>query len=129
MRNYSKEEYIQKVIDMRLKECASTRTILKYLESEGFETTQQYQYLKWAREVIKEQFDILNPEAINEAIAQYETIMEEIRLNKDYKIWNDMNKELNKLKGLYQNKIDITTNGENINTTIINIINPNGDKL
>lgn len=33
------------------------------------------------------------------------------------------------INGLKKDKLDITTNGENINTTIINIINPNGDKL
>ena len=102
-----KDDLIAKVIEMRLRECKSTRTILKYLEDEGLGKTQQYKYLSWAREVIAEQFDATNKEAINEAIGQYESIMEKVLEEKNYKIWNDMNKELNKLKGLYTDKLEV----------------------
>ncbi len=102
-----KDDLIQKIIDMRLKECKSTRSILKFLEKQGYKTTQQYQYLKWAREEIKENFDATTPEAINEAIGQYEEVMEQVLEEKKYKIWNDMNKELNKLKGLYTERLEV----------------------
>ena len=123
MKNFKKDEVIRKVIDMRIKDCASTRTILDFLKNElGYEQTQAYQYLRWAREEIKEQFNQTNPEAINEAIAQYEEMLQLIKKEKNYKLWNDMNKELNKLKGLYETKVNIS--GE-VKTIQINYINPN----
>jgi len=123
MKNFKKDEVIRKVIDMRIKDCASTRTILDYLKNElGYEQTQSYQYLRWAREEIKEQFNQTNPEAINEAIAQYEEMLQLIKKEKNYKLWNDMNKELNKLKGLYETKVNIS--GE-VKTIQINYIKPN----
>lgn len=123
MKNFKKDEIIRKVIDMRIKDCASTRTILEYLQNEcGYETTQSYNYLKWAREEIKEQFNQTNPEAINEAIAQYEEMLQLIKKEKNYKLWNDMNKELNKLKGLYETKINLSGEFKPIQ---INYINPN----
>lgn len=123
MKNFKKDEIIRKVIDMRIKDCASTRTILDYLQNEcGYERTQSYNYLKWAREEIKEQFNQTNPEAINEAIAQYEEMLQLVKKEKNYKLWNDMNKELNKLKGLYETKINLS--GE-VKTIQINYINPN----
>ena len=123
MKNFKKDEIIRKVIDMRIKDCASTRTILDYLQNEcGYEKTQSYNYLKWAREEIKEQFNQTNPEAINEAIAQYEEMLQLIKKEKNYKLWNDMNKELNKLKGLYETKINLSGEFKPIQ---INYINPN----
>jgi len=123
MKNFKKDEVIRKVIDMRIKDCASTRTILDFLKNElGYEQTQAYQYLRWAREEIKEQFNQTNPEAINEAIAQYEEMLQLIKKEKNYKLWNDMNKELNKLKGLYETKVNIS--GE-VKTIQINYIKPN----
>jgi hypothetical protein len=108
---------------MRIKDCASTRTILDFLQRElGYEQSAAYQYLRWAREEIKEQFNQTNPEAINEAIAQYEEMLQLIKKDKNYKLWNDMNKELNKLKGLYETKINLS--GE-VKTIQINYINPN----
>jgi hypothetical protein len=123
MKTYKKDEVIRKVIDMRIKDCASTRTILDFLQRElGYEQSAAYQYLRWAREEIKEQFNQTNPEAINEAIAQYEEMLQLIKKDKNYKLWNDMNKELNKLKGLYETKINLS--GE-VKTIQINYINPN----
>lgn len=123
MKTFKKDEVIRKVIDMRIKDCASTRTILDYLKNElCYEQSMAYQYLRWAREEIKEQFNQTNPEAINEAIAQYEEMLQLIKKEKNYKLWNDMNKELNKLKGLYETKVNIS--GE-VKTIQINYINPN----
>lgn len=100
MKTYTKDEIISEVIDCRLKKMMSTRNILKYLEDKyGLGLTQRYEYLKWAREVIGEQYSKTNPHAIEEAIAQYE---EQIEKSKDNpKLWNELKKELNKIQGLY----------------------------
>ncbi len=96
----TKDDIIAEVINLRLKNLFSTKSILEYLEKEhGFGKTQQYEYLKWAREVIKEQYSQLNPAALEEVIAQYEEQMEKIKDN--VKLWNELKKELNKLQGLY----------------------------
>lgn len=97
---YTKEDIISEVINLRLRKLYSTKNILDYLKSEyGFGTTQQYEYLKWAREVIKEQYSQLNSSALEETIAQYEEQIEKVRDNP--KLWNELKKELNKIQGLY----------------------------
>lgn len=102
-----KDDIIRKIIDMRLIEGKSTRSILKYLEDDlGYGHTQKYQYLKWARERIKEEFDATSPEAINEAIGQYEEVMEKVLSEGEYTVWNNMARELNKMKGLYIDKVE-----------------------
>lgn len=100
MKTYTKDEIISEVIDLRLKKMMSTRNILKYLEDKyGFGMTQRYEYLKWARETIGEQYSKTNPQAIEEAIAQYEEQIEKVKDNP--KLWNELKRELNKIQGLY----------------------------
>lgn len=97
---YTKEDIINEVINLRLKEFYSTKKILEYLEKEyGFKNTQQYEYLKWAREVIKEQYSQMNPASLEEVIAQYEEQMEKVKDNT--RLWNELKRELNKIQGLY----------------------------
>ena len=110
-----KEDIIKKIIDMRLKECYSNMAILDYLQNElGYGTTQSYEYIKMAKEVIRENYDANRPEAINEAVGQYEEMIRLAKKEGNLKVWNDLKKELNKLQGLYTEKIDITSGGDKI---------------
>ena len=94
----------------------------------GYSKPQSYQYLKWMYEEIREDLLIMKENAYEEAIAQYEEMLE--RTAENPKMWSEIRKEYNKLLGLYQTKIDVTSNGETMNVTpVINIqvVNPKED--
>lgn len=127
---YTKDDLIDEIIRLRLEECRSTKTILDMLKNTlGYSNTQAYEYLKWAREKISEQYSLMNPAKLEEAIGQYEEAIEIQRQKKDWKMWSELNRELNKLKGLVNNKIDVTTNGKDltISNVVVEIINKNPD--
>jgi hypothetical protein len=126
---YNKEDLIAAVIKMRLEEMASVKTIIDFLtEKIGMSKTTAYQYLNWAREEIKDQYDLMNPSKIEEAIGQYEEALERARMSKDWRLWNDLKKELNKIQGVYaKERIDITTNDTSINEVVIKIITDKND--
>lgn len=107
--SYNKDDVIATIIEKRIKDCLTTRDILSYLQGDlEYSKSQAYKLLADAREEIKEHFDATNPTAINEAIAQYESIMVQLLKDKSYKLWNEYSKELNKMKGLYTEKVQIT---------------------
>ena len=118
---WSKEDIIASVIKMRLEKMASVKTILDFLMNDlGYSKTQSYEYLKWAREEIKEQYSLMNPSKIEEAIGQYEEALERARAAKDWRLWNDLRKELNKIEGNHAaQKTDITTNGKELPTELV----------
>lgn len=128
---WCKEDIIAAVIKMRLESMASVKTIIDFLMNDlGYSKTQSYEYLKWAREEIKEQYDLMNPSKIEEAIGQYEEALERARSAKDWRLWNDLKKEMNKIQGVYaEKKVDVTTNGEKIgfNEIIVKIIDNRDD--
>jgi hypothetical protein len=123
---YQKEDIIAGVIKMRLEEMASVKTIIDFLTNTiGMSKTTAYEYLKWAREEIRDQYDLMNPSKIEEAIGQYEEALERARALKDWRLWNDLKKELNKIQGVYaKTGIDVTSNGKDITPSeiIIKII-------
>jgi IS30 family transposase len=124
---WKKDDLIAAVIKMRLEEMSSVKTIIDFLMSDdiGMSKTTAYQYLAWAREEIKDQYDLMNPSKIEEAIGQYEEALERARQIKDWRLWNDLKKEMNKIQGVYAKQtMDITSNNKDFtpNEIIIKII-------
>lgn len=123
---WSKDDVIASVIKMRLEEMASVKTIIDFLMNDlGYSKTQSYEYLKWAREEIKDQYDLMNPSKIEEAIGQYEEALERARRAKDWRLWNELRKELNKIQGVHAKKeVDVTSGGKelSINEVVVKII-------
>jgi len=116
---YSKDDLISKVIYMRTNQMCSVTTIINFIQDLGYSKSQAYEYLKWAREEIKERFNLLNPAMIDEAIAQYEQALEEARAAKDWRMWNDLKKEMNKIQGNYAvQKVDVNADINLHNITI-----------
>lgn len=126
---YNKQDIIAAVIKMRIEEMASVKTIIDFLIGTiSMGKTMAYQYLKWAREEIKEQYDLINPSKIEEAIGQYETALESARQRKDWRLWNDLRKEMNKIQGVYSSeKVDITSGGDKIKNITFEIVQKKGD--
>lgn len=113
---YTKDDLIAHIINLRLVENWSTKSILDLLQNTlKYSKTQSYEYIKWAREEIKERYKATNDAMVEEAIYQYEEMLEIAKNRKDLKVWNDLRKELNKITGIYTaEKVDITSNGKEI---------------
>lgn len=113
---YTKDDLIAHIINLRLVENWSTKSLLDLLQFKlNYSKTQSYEYIKWAREEIKDRYKATNDAMIEEAIYQYEEMLEIAKHRKDLKVWNDLRKELNKITGIYTaEKIDITSGGKEI---------------
>ncbi len=116
---YTKDDLIAQIIKLRLVENWSTKSILDFLQDDlGYGQTQSYEYIKWAKEEIKERYKGTNDAAVEEAIYQYEEMLEKAKSKGDIKLWNELKKELNKITGIYSTqKIELSgeINGININ--------------
>lgn len=116
---YTKDDLIAQIIKLRLVENWSTKSILDFLQDDlGYGQTQSYEYIKWAKEEIKERYKRTNDAAVEEAIYQYEEMLEKAKSKGDIKLWNELKKELNKITGIYSTqKIELSgeINGININ--------------
>lgn len=127
---YKKDEVIAAIIDLRLNKMASTKTIIDFLMNTiVMSKPQAYDYLKWAREEIKDQYSLTNPALIEEAIGQYEEALENARKQKDWRLWNDLKKEFNKIIGITtKQQIDVTSAGDKIQGITFEIINKKNDE-
>ena len=112
---YTKDDLIAKIINLRLKEMWSTKSILELLDSLGYAKTQSYEYIKLAKKELKDRYNETIDALIEEAIYQYEQMIEKAAISGDLRLWNDLRKELNKIQGIYAaDKVDITSGGDKI---------------
>ena len=121
---FKKDDLIADVIKWRLVEMLSTKTIIdKLMKDVKMSKVMAYQYLKWAREEIKEQYPMTNPAMIEESIGQYETALEDARKRKDWKLWNELRKEFNKVIGISnKSQVDVTSGGEKLQGITFEIV-------
>jgi excinuclease UvrABC nuclease subunit len=103
---------IDKIVEMRLKDMASTRTCLEYLKSQfGYEQSQAYTIMSEAHQKIKEMSEKSNQQNLETAKNQLEQMAEDATKNKQYKLAFEIRKELNNLEGLNKaNDINFTGN-------------------
>ena len=116
-RHFKKEEIVDAIVNMRCEKLASSKTIIKdFLMNElGYGSTYSYELYNLALQKIKEYYKEYNTAAIENSIAQMEEMMEECKKNRNYKQAFEIRKEINKILGLYTEKIDITSGGQPIN--------------
>lgn len=84
------------------------------------------QYISDAKKMMSDHF---SQETVDDILSKYNYLYSDALRTGDKKLAKSILDSISKIGGHYKDKLDITTNGENINQTIINIINPNGDKL
>jgi len=119
--SYTKDDLVAHIINLRLVENWSTKSILDFLQKElGYRTTQSYEYIKMAKEVIKERYNATNDAAVEEAIFQYENMLERAYNSGNYKLWSELKKELNKITGINApEKIELSGELKSININIV----------
>lgn len=119
--SYTKDDLVAHIINLRLVENWSTKSILDFLQKDlGYKTTQSYEYIKMAKEVIKERYNATNDAAVEEAIFQYENMLERAYNSGNYKLWSELKKELNKITGINApEKIELSGELKSININIV----------
>lgn len=120
---YKKIDLISKVVEMTTSG-VSQPEIKDWLMSEGeCKIDYVYQILRSAKPIILDTLKDIATNRLEETIVKMEKMQQDALNDKDKKLAVDIQKEINKISGLHQQKIDVTTNGENINTiSIIKLI-------
>lgn len=125
---YDREYLVNKVAMMRIKG-KSTRFLLEFLEDKvGIPRSTAYTILKDAQQVVTEMQEKSIEDAYSDAIARLEELYDD---SKDKRTKLNIQQELNKLQGLYKpNKVDVTTNGNDLNFSelIIKIVDKDSDQ-
>lgn len=106
---YRKEDLVNRVIEMRLKEMKSAKSIIEYLMTEeGYGQSYAYEILKDARVQIKDYYDDKNKASLEEAIGQLEQLAEDMRAAGENKMAFNVRQELSKIQGHYKERIELT---------------------
>lgn len=112
---YKKIDLITKVVEMTTSG-VSQPEIKDWLMSEGdCKIDYVYQILKAAKPIILDTLKDIAIDRLEETIVKMEKMQQDALNDKDKKLAVDIQKEINKISGLHSQKVDITTNGENIN--------------
>lgn len=112
---FKRQDIVQSIIKMKLEKCASQMTILNFLKNDlGLGQTNAYDLIGEANKVIVETYKDWNKDMIEKAIADLEEQRESAKLTKEKKLVLEITKEINKIKGLYIERIDHTSKGEKI---------------
>lgn len=124
---YKKQDLITKVVEM-YSSGYSQYEIINWLGGEGeCQIAYCYQILKLAKPLVLETLKDITKERIEITINELEKEKTQAKLLGDRKLALDIQKEINKISGLYQEKVDITTKGDKLDD-VVKIIIVNGDK-
>lgn len=121
---FKKADLIKKVVELYASG-KSQHEIIKWLMTEGgIEIAWCYVILREAKPLVVETLKDIAKSRLEITINELEKMKEEAKGDK--KLILDIQKEINKISGLYADKVDITTGGKELNE--VKIIFVNGDK-
>lgn len=124
---YKKIDLINKIVEMS---CSgiSQPEILKWLQSDGdCKISYSYELLRESKPIILETLKDISKDRLETTIMELEQMKLEAKGFGDKKLALDIQKEINKISGLYQERIDVTSKDEKLNSEI-KIIFLDGDK-
>jgi len=112
---YKKIDLITKVVEMTTSGIPQP-DIIDWLKSEGeCKIDYCYQVIKAAKPIILDTLKELAVDRLEETIVKMERMYQDAIKDGDKKLALDIQKEINRISGLHSQKVDVTTNGENIN--------------
>lgn len=120
---YKKIDLITRVVDMSCNG-KSQPEILNWLMNDGdCAISYSYEILREAKPIILDTLRDISKDRLETTIRELEQMFYEAKLSGDKKLALEIKKEINKIAGLHNQKIDVTSNGETISTpTIIKLI-------
>lgn len=124
---YKKPDLIREVVEM-FSSGQSQYEIINWLKTEGeCSISYCYEILRESKPFVIDTLKDISRERLEMTINELEKLKTEAKLQGDRRLALEYQKEINKISGLYKEKVDITTDGEKINNQI-KVIFVNGDK-
>lgn len=103
----NREEIIQLLIKKRLENNLSINTMVRFcMETFNYQQSYAYELVRETRLRISSIYKDWNVNALEEAIGELEEQLEGASRDKNRKLMLDITKEINKLKGLYVDKVE-----------------------
>lgn len=110
---HKRADIIDALVKMRIDKGASSKTIIQdFLMGElGYKQSYAYDLYQQARVKIQQLYDSKNEQIANEQLSRLESLYEDAVKAGEKKLALEINKEINKLTGVYAaEKIEITSN-------------------
>ena len=115
---YKKQDLIKQVVEM-FSQGHSQYEILNWLRDEGeIQISYSYEIIREAKPLVIETLKDIAKNRLETTINEMERMKTEAKLQGDRKLAHDIQKEINKVSGLYQERVDITSDGKAIDTSI-----------
>lgn len=112
---YKRQDLVNKIVEMSCNGISQPE-ILKWLMDEGdCKISYSYELLREAKPIILETLKDISKDRLETTIRELEQMKMDAKLSGDKKLAIEIQKEINKISGLHNQKIDVTTNGESIN--------------
>ena len=115
-----KEKVLEELEELRYKKGYARKTLVQYLkQTYDLEQSRAYDYIREMMESVAERYDRTNPNALNDSIEYMEEMKAKAQGMGNDKLALEWQKELNKIKQLHVQKIELEAkNIEGINITI-----------
>ena len=111
---YKKDDLIKIIIE-RFASGVPQASVVQEIINMGYSTPYFYDLYREAKPLIQEVLKGIAENRLETTIIQMETQYQQSLTNGDRRLANEIRKEINKISGLHQQKIDITTDGDKIN--------------
>jgi hypothetical protein len=112
---YKKIDLINKIVQMSCNGISQPE-VIQWLQSEGeCQISYTYELLREAKPIILDTLRDISKDRLETTIRELEQMYLDAKLSDDKKLALDIKKEINKIAGLHNQKIDITTGGEKLN--------------
>ena len=114
------EKVLEELEELRYKKGYSRKTLVQHLkQTYGIEQSRSYELIREMMEAVSERYDRTNPNALNDSIEYMEEMKAKAQGMGNDKLALEWQKELNKIKQLHVQKLEIEAkNLEGINITI-----------
>lgn len=111
-----KEKVLEELEELRYKRGFSRKALVDYVKNKwGLEQSRAYDYIREMMESVAERYDRTNPNALNDAIEYMEEMKSKAQSNGNDKLALEWQKELNKIKQLHVQKLEIESKNIVIN--------------
>ena len=118
-----KQDLINKIVEMSCSGISQPEIMNWLLSTGGLKIAYCYVLLREAKPIILDTLKDISKDRLETTIRELDQMYYEAKLSGDKKLALEIKKEINKISGLHNQKMDITSNGETISTpTIIKLI-------
>jgi len=119
---FKKDDLVKMIVDWAIDGIPQAKIKQDILKL-GYQISYFYTLYNEAKPIIRETLIEVSKDRLEETIAEMERQYYEALNDGDRRLANDIRKEINKISGLHQQKVDITSKGDKINNIeVIKII-------